>query len=107
MGTHCAPVYANLYLGGWESEIFASDALSAYTDQALCWYRFINDIFIVWTGTPKALTVDLLNENDYNLKFTLNYQPTKVTFLDLQILFDSYQCLGTNVYRKETAANPA
>lgn len=46
MGTRCAPAYTNLYLGGWERELFASETLSTYTDRALCWFRFIDFIFL-------------------------------------------------------------
>lgn len=45
MGTSCAPTYANLYLGGWQRSIFSGDTLSQYMSQALCWLRYIDDIY--------------------------------------------------------------
>lgn len=69
MGTSCAPSYANLILGGWERTIFADETLQPFLDQILCWHRFIDDLFIIWTGTESALIelIELLNNNHFSL----------------------------------------
>lgn len=35
MGIKCAPMYVNLYLGGWEREVFESDCYSTYLRHTL------------------------------------------------------------------------
>lgn len=51
MGTCCASTYANLHLGGWEQKIFLNELLSLDRDNALCWYRYIDNIFLIWINT--------------------------------------------------------
>lgn len=105
MGTCCAPAYANLYLGGWERYIFSDDELSMYTDQVMCCMCYIDDVFLIWTGTHAMLIafVEMLNLNSFNLRFTLNVNAQRITFLDLSIFKDEDNCLATSLYRKETA----
>lgn len=104
MGTGWAPAYTNLYLGGWEWHIFSDGELSMYTDQVMCWMRYIDDIFLIWMGTPAMLIafVETLNRNSFNLRFTLNSSMERITFLDLSIYKDEDNCLSTSLYRKET-----
>ena len=49
MGTKMAPAYANLFMGKIEIK------LQAMTDKIFIWKRFIDDIFIIWTGTNMEL----------------------------------------------------
>lgn len=107
MGTCCAPTYANLYLGGWERYVFSNEQLSSHTNEVLVWLRYIDDIFIIWTGSQQTLAsfVDHLNSNTFNLKFTYNSDLHKISFLDLTIYKDANLCLATTLYRKETAGN--
>lgn len=92
MGTCCALAYTNLFLGGWERKIFANSALGEYGNYVLVWLLYIDDIFIIWTGTSQP-------------KFAVNSHPNTITFLDLQIFKGSENCLATSLYRKETVRN--
>lgn len=47
MGTKCAPSYANLYLGGWEHDLFFREEMQSFFEQIPIWRRFIDDIFFV------------------------------------------------------------
>lgn len=107
MGTSCAPTYANLFLGWWESQIVFSDDLSNYTSHILFWGRYIDDILIFWDGT-KALFhdfVDTLNLNNIGMHFTSEIHSTSINFLDLTITLTGDGSVHTKVYRKETATN--
>ncbi|XP_040212985.1 uncharacterized protein LOC120943646 [Rana temporaria] len=107
MGTCCAPGYANLYLGGWERDIFSDEDLSMYTGHVINWLRYIDDIFIIWSGTSSQLYqfIDILNVNERNLKFTFTASSDQVTFLDLTILKDGDGRITSSLFRKETAGN--
>lgn len=79
MLTLCAPSYVNLYLGGWQRQIFSNDRLANYLSHVLFWYRFIDDLFLVWTGPSQLLIefIQQLNINDMNLNFTYNLDVTQ------------------------------
>lgn len=82
MGTCCAPAYANLYLGEWERKIFSDESTSQYLDQASCWFRYIDDILMIWTGTVTSLEkcIEQLNINSYNIKFTFEWNKDNISF---------------------------
>lgn len=69
--------------------------------------RYIDDIFIIWTGTPALLAtfVDTLNQNQFNLKFTVASDLQQITFLDLTNFKDRDNCLASTLFRKQTAGN--
>lgn len=75
MGTSSAPSYENLYLSGWERQVFSEKAFVPYFNYVLSWYRFINDLLLVWTGPEKLLIefIQQLNINNLNLHFTYSY----------------------------------
>lgn len=56
MGTSCAPLYANLYLEGWERTLFSDDSASIYPRHILLWRRYIDDVLVIWTGTTAELS---------------------------------------------------
>ena len=50
----------------------------------LVWWRFIDDIFVIWThGEPALLEfLDELNQFHTTIKFTANWSAEEVIFLD-------------------------
>uniref|UniRef100_A0A8C5Q9K2 Reverse transcriptase domain-containing protein n=1 Tax=Leptobrachium leishanense TaxID=445787 RepID=A0A8C5Q9K2_9ANUR len=56
MGTSCAPSYANLYLALWEETVVFTDQTKKFTDNVSKWFRYIDDIFLLWHGTDNLLT---------------------------------------------------
>ena len=46
MGTKMAPAYANLFMGKLEEKL-----KQIGKPRILIWKRFIDDIFIIWTGS--------------------------------------------------------
>ncbi|XP_040204409.1 uncharacterized protein LOC120936256 [Rana temporaria] len=107
METKCAPSYANLYLGGWEKEIFSDCRLSSLLSNVIAWHRYIDDILIFWSGTRNELTqlMDLLAINSYNLRFTMECSQSMVSYLDLRIHVDPTGRLHSSLYRKPSAGN--
>lgn len=91
VGAKCAPSYANLLLGGWERDMFANEGLPMYLCQILCWHRYIDDAFVLWTGNISSLHyfIQKLNVNSYNLSFTYAFDQSKISFLYLLIFKDN------------------
>lgn len=105
MDTSCA--YANLFLGAWEKHIFSDDQFSPFMESVLCWFRFINDLFVVWTGSSSLLQqfVEVININNMNFRFTVTLDIIQIPFLDLLIVKNPDGTLGTDLYHKPTAGN--
>ena len=98
MGTICAPSYANVFLGSFESKFIyplIRGKCNLYT-------RFIDDIFLIWKGTEKELvdTITKLNASHHSIKFDLNYSYSEINFLDTLIYKDENGKLQTKIYRK-------
>lgn len=107
MGTCCAPSYANPYLGGWERTLFSNSSLSIYLANIICWHRDIDDIFMVWNLGVDDLKIFMnkLAENNFNLKFTMEYDQRSLAFLDITILKQEDGTIDTLLFRKPTAGN--
>ncbi|XP_073537706.1 uncharacterized protein [Phyllobates terribilis] len=104
MGARCAPAFANLFLGWWEdTHVYP---LREYNYGVFKWFRFIDDILIIWTGTEAEAIdfVDRLNVNDFNIHLTHCISSSAVYFLDLEIRIVGGS-LVTKLYRKSTATN--
>ncbi|KAM8977451.1 CRACD-like protein [Pelodytes ibericus] len=81
--------------------------MSKYTKHIAKWMRYIDDIFLIWTG-PVSLFLefaDLLNINDVGLELTKVYHQSDLVFLDLNISIDHDNSIKTNLFRKPTATN--
>lgn len=50
MGANLAPVYANIYVADLE-DVYTTD----YFQNALCWLEYIDNVFLVWTGSTTEL----------------------------------------------------
>lgn len=107
MGTSCAPLYANLYLGEWESMLEQSEPSRTYMDNVVIWRRYIDNILLVWDGTLDNLHSFLqeLNTNPFNLTFTMTFHEHTITFLDVTIHKQQDGSLTSSLYRKRTSGN--
>ena len=79
MGTKMAPAYANLFMGIIEDRL-----RSIGGDNILLWKRFIDDIFLVWTGTEDELRMFLtdINKVHRTIQFTCELSHSEIIFLD-------------------------
>ena len=98
IGRKFAPPHASIFMDDLEAKFLQSQSL-----QPLVSFRYIDDIFFIWThGNDKlAKFLDDLNSFDKNIKFTHESSKETVTFLDL-IMNLSKCCLTTDLYVKDT-----
>lgn len=63
---------------------------------------YINDLFFLWRGdaTEAEGFVELLNSNTWGIKFTPNFNQTKILFLDLLITHDEYEYITCTFFKK-------
>ena len=74
------PSYVCIFMDDLETKFLQSQSL-----QPLVWFRYIDDIFFIWTHGNDKLEkfLDDLNIFDNNIKFTYESSKENVTFLDL------------------------
>ena len=105
MGTRVAPTYANIFMAKLEKFMLENcpENLSQFIK---CWKRFIDDIFIIFTGNYEELDNlhKYLNTVHNTMKFD-DYQHNRddnsCNFLDLNIKIENGK-ICTDLYRKET-----
>ena len=97
MGTRMAPSYANLFMGKVETDFFKTQTLLP-----LCWFRFIDDIYVIWLHGEESFIIFLQELNTFSsLQFTWEISQHHVNFLDVDIeLRDGH--LETSVHFKPT-----
>ena len=98
MGTRMAPSYANLFMGKFEREF-----LRTQTALPLVWWRFIDDVFAIWTHGEERLQMFLreLNNHHTSIKFTSNWSTEEVSFLDARVYIKNGR-VETDLYTKPT-----
>ena len=99
MGTKCAPSYANLFMGQFETKYICQKI----KNKSVKYLRYIDDIFMIWTGTAKELKrfTEEINNVHHSIKFTVEYSFTNINFLDTTV-YKSNNKLYTKVYKKPT-----
>ena len=102
MGTKCAPSYAITFM-----DKFERDFLSKYPLIPLIWWRYIDDIFMIWPYTREELHsfINGLNTCHPTLRFTHEVSETSVAFLDVCITKNNHGELQTSLYSKPTNAH--
>jgi len=111
MGTPMAPNYANLFMDKFEREMLC-DFEKQYGFRPFVWYRYIDDIFFVWTAGEESLTCFIQFVQNYStaqnmestMKFEVNISSLMVNFLDVKVyLRNGY--LQTTLFTKPTDAH--
>ena len=102
MGTKCAPSYAIIFMGKLEN-----DFLSTVRQQPLIWWRYIDDIFMIWPHSYQELCSFLTALNSFHetIKFTSEISDTAVNFLDVTVKKDNTGKIHTLLYTKPTDAH--
>ena len=69
MGTRITPAYASLFMGKFEKDFLESSDV-----QPFLWFRFLDDIFMIWDDSEEILLkfLDKLNKFHETIKFTYN-----------------------------------
>lgn len=104
MGAAIAPNFANLYMGFWEMKFIHNDA-NPFRPFISDWRRYIDDIFLLWTGTKSQLEefVQYINQANANLTFKCEFDQ-EINFLDLHI-YKNVEKLETTLFSKPTDRN--
>ena len=98
MGTCMAPSYANIFMSNLEEEFLETQA-----SKPLIWWRFIDDILMIWTHGEDSLEKFLTDLNQFHstIKFTHEKSTNSIPFLDIRIhLKDG--TLTTSTFTKAT-----
>ncbi|XP_071989586.1 uncharacterized protein [Engystomops pustulosus] len=74
-------------MGWWEENVVYH--LDAFKTWVAGWYRYIDDILLLWSGTHEDCHdfINQLNTNPWNIKLTAHISDVSVDFLDIQISF--------------------
>jgi hypothetical protein len=99
MGSPLSPVIANFFM-----EHFEEQAIKQATHKPVCWYRYVDDTFVIWPhGQDKLIEfLDYLNGLHHNIKFTMEIEEGHLLFLDIDVYRKTNGSLGHKVYRKPT-----
>ena len=99
MGLSLAPNYANLFM-----DRFKTKAVAGFHRKPLIWLRFIDDVFMIWTHGKDSLQefTTYLNSIHKTIKFTHEFSPESINFLDTTVKFDQDRKLITTLYNKPT-----
>ena len=99
MGTKCAPSYANIFMGEFE----ATHIYPMIKNYCIKYLRFIDDIFMIWTGTQQQLKTFINNINNVHpsIKFTTHYSKEQIAFLDTTIQISNSRLI-TKTFKKPT-----
>lgn len=103
MGANVAPTFANIFVAMLEKDAIYT---SVHFNRVLSWMRYIDDIFLIWTGSVSELEsfYGYLNSINNTVKFTLTHSTEKLAFLDTMVVIRD-GTLTTELYRKPTDKN--
>ena len=94
MGTSCAPTYANLFMAFLEQNL--------PTNEAILWFRYIDDIIIIWEKGKPGLNNLLLKYKCQHKDIFINWEENKeISFLDLSLSQLSDGSIAIQTYNKE------
>ena len=99
MGTKCAPIHAILFMDRLEREFLSTRKLIP-----LVWWRYIDDIFMIWQHSHEELNsfLEALNSFHVTIKFTADISETSINFLDVNVTKDSIGNITADLYTKPT-----
>ena len=88
MGTICAPAYVNIFMAQFEKQ----HIYPYIKNKSILYLRYIDDIFMIWTGTKQELLIFLenLNRKHKTIKFEHNISHSRTSFLDTLIYIYIY-----------------
>ena len=98
IGTKMAPSYANLFMDRMERRLLSQAQVKPYI-----WLRYIDDVFMVWTGTELELEefLNYINEAHDTIKFTWDWSRERINYLDVQVINNNGR-IETDLYIKPT-----
>ena len=88
--------YSMKFMDRLERQLMSQAEIKPHT-----WWRFIDDIFIIWTEGEDSLKsfIEYLNNAHRTIKFTSKWSCSEIEFLDVKVINDSGR-LETDVFIK-------
>ena len=82
VGKKFAPPYACIFMGQIETKF-----LRTQSHQPMVWFRYIVNIFFIWTHGEKKFEEFMVHFNAFNLNIQFTYESSRksITFLDLDV----------------------
>ena len=98
IGTKFAPPYACIFMDQLETKFLENQNL-----KPLVWFRYIDDIFFIWTHSEENLRNFMAEFNLFSddIKFTYEYNKDSISFLDLKVILSNGKLI-TSLYSKPT-----
>ncbi|CAJ0952519.1 unnamed protein product [Ranitomeya imitator] len=80
---------------------------SSFKSYAAYWRRYIDDVFLIWTGDVDTLLSfhTYLNSSLPGLTFSLSYDYTSMNFLDTTVIINASRNIETDLFVKSTDRN--
>ena len=93
-----ALAYANIFMDILERKLLSGARVKPYV-----WLRYIDDIFMVWTGSKEELNqfLNYINGAHRTIKFAWSVSKEKINYLDVQVI-DNKGKIETDLYTKPT-----
>ena len=103
MGSPLSPVIANFFM-----EDFEKKAIEQATYKPVCWFRYVDDTFVIWPHGQEKLEDFLVHLSGLRnkIQFTMEKEEEgHLPFLDIDIYRKTDGSLGHKVYQKSTHTN--
>ena len=100
MGSKRSCRYADVFMDDFETRFI----YPRIHNKNMAYYRFVDDIFMIWTGTEAELLSFFkeINTVHDSIKFDCNYSKENVNFLDTTVFKNERRTLSTKLYTKPT-----
>jgi hypothetical protein len=105
MGSPLSPLLAELFMDYFEEKLFSDNSVN--TKNIYCWFRYVDDVFAIWTGTDRQLDnfLTTLNTQCKGIQFTCEKEKEgKLNFLDVTVS-KTEKKFGYSIFRKTTATD--
>ena len=103
IGSKMGKNYACAYMGKWEEEV-GSKAMAQLGKRAKVWFRFVDDVWGIWSGTKEEFLrfVEICNGHDERIKITYEICEKEAVFLDVKVVREEDGTINTELYVKPT-----
>ena len=111
IGTKFSPPYSILFMADLEKRLLSDTDLKPYI-----WWRYIDDIFLIWEHVEESLKLFLekINSIHPTIKFTEDWSYSSVNFLDIKVIMQDGKIItdlhvkptGTHQYLDSSSSHP-
>jgi hypothetical protein len=104
MGSPLSPLLADVFMDDFERNLFENNTID--TRNIFCWYRYVDDIFAIWTGTQRQLDCFLTTLNSLSEKIVFTCEKEKdgkLNYLDITV--KKGPILEFSIFRKDTTTD--